>query len=165
MFIMSFDWENLEKVEEQPSMFVLACAGLGLHVQACSCVRSLDLLVRMLFHAHLCLFFSSYMRKFQPMQACKILHTRPHSCPCEKPSKNPSLGIWTPFSFVFHLFTIFTSFLTIFASNYISHVISHSIVNLTSLSHYFFHLSMNLISSTFCRFYLHILAEGVLVGH
>ena len=50
---------------------------------------------------------------------------------------------------------------TIFASNYMSYVISHPIVNPISPSHYSLHLTMNLISLSFCRFYLRTLVWGV----
>lgn len=41
MFRLSFDGGNLENVEEHPSVFVPACAGLGLCAQICSYTRNL----------------------------------------------------------------------------------------------------------------------------
>ena len=127
-------------------------------------MRSLDSCIRKLVLTRVCLFFSSYAHRFQPTHACEIQQMQPHSCASMAPSRNPSLGISTPFSSILHLFAILTSFLTIFASNCMSHVISHSIMNPISLSHYSFHLIMNLTHS-FCKFYLHILVEEVPVRH
>ena len=109
-------------------------------------MRSLDSCIRKLVLTRVCLFFSSFAHRFQPTHACEIQQMQPHSCASMAPSRNPSLGISTPFSSILHLFAILTSFLTIFASNCMSHVISHSIMNPISLSHYSFHLIMNLIS-------------------
>jgi len=85
-----------------------------LHVQACSCMCSLYLCVCRLVLAHVCLFFNSCACRFQLAHVYRILRTQPHSCACMVSGKNPSLGIWTPFSSMLHLFAILTSFLTIF---------------------------------------------------
>ena len=57
MFRLSFGWENLENIEEQPSVFVLACVDLGLRVHTCSCGHNLDVYAGLFLHA--CIYFSS----------------------------------------------------------------------------------------------------------
>ena len=126
-------------------MFVLAFAGLGLRTQPYLCVHGLVL-------ACVYLFFSLCACRFQPAYACSFLSTQDPSYARMAPGKNPSLGILAFFSSVFHLFAILKSFLTIFASHYMPHLTSHSIVNPISLSHYSFHLIMNLISFSFIGF-------------
>ena len=88
-------------------MFILACAGSGLHAQTCSCVLSLYLCVRRLVLACMYLFFSLCTCKFQPTYACSFLRTQDPSCAHMAPGKNPSLGILAPFFIYFSSFCNF----------------------------------------------------------
>ena len=117
-------------------------------------MRSLYSCIRRLVLARKYLFSSLCAHRFHPAYTYRILCMQDPSCACMAPSKNPSLGI-------FHLFAILTSSLTIFAFNCTSHVISHPIVNPISLSYHFFHLIVNLIILSFCRFLPHILVGEV----
>ena len=145
-------WVLIEKTLKK-SKNTLLCSFL------CACAACI--------HAYVGLFLSACVCSLvhEPKHACSILCMQPYSCACVAPGRNPSLGIWTPFSSVLHQFGILTSFLTIFASHYMPHITSRFIVDPISLSHYSFHLIMNLMPFSFCGFYLHILVEGVLAGH
>ena len=109
MFRLSSSWEKLENVEEHPSMFILACANLGLCVQACSCARNLYSFVRRLVLVRMYLFFSLYARRFHLRMRAKFFV-------CMVPSRNLSLGILALFSSVFYLFATLTSCFTIFCT-------------------------------------------------
>ena len=115
----------------------------GMFLRACVCSS---------IYAHTS--FSLHMR-------AECLHTEPYSCTRIPRGRNPNLSIWTHFPSVFYLLAMLTSFFTIFASNCMSYVIFHPIVNPISLSHQSLHLIMNLISFSFYRFYLHTPAKGV----
>ena len=133
IFWLSFGWENLKNVKEQPSVFIPTYVGLGLHAQTCSCVCSLDWCICRLILACMYLFFSLCAHKFHTTYACRILHTQACSCIHMAPSRNPSLGILVPFSPVFHLFATLTSSFTIFCTQlYVPcHISSYCASNIT----------------------------------
>ena len=117
MFKMSVGWEKLENVEEQPSVYVLACIGSAYvrrHVLACiACIHVyiglfLYVCVWSLVHA----WAGSDLRI--PAYACRMPAHIASSYARMPAGRNPSLGIWTSFSSVLCLFAILTSFLTIF---------------------------------------------------
>ena len=122
-----------------------------------SCIRRL-VLVRV------CLFFSSCACRFKHMHASRMPMHATSFLHMHVGWQKPLFGLWNSFFICSSSICNFNIIPQYFASNCISHVISHPIVNPISFSDYSFHLTMHLISF-FSRFYLHTLAEGVSVGH
>ena len=152
MFWLSLDWENLENIKEQLSVFVPACTGSGLLAQTCSCACSLYSCMRRLVLARVYLFFSLCACRFHLAYVCKLLRMQDSSCACMALGRNLSLGNLAHFSSVFICSAILTSSFTIFALNCMSHVIPYPIMYSISLPHNSFHLIINLIPLSFCRF-------------
>ena len=103
-FRLSFGWENLENIEEQPSVFVFMWAESSLHTQTCSCVCNLNSCVCRLVLECVYLFFSLCMHRILSAYMCRILWKQGLSCVHMAPDKNPNLNIlahfFTCFSFV-----------------------------------------------------------------
>jgi len=77
MFRLSFVYEKLENIEEQPFVFVLACVDLGLRVRTCSWIHSLASCIRRFVLACVYLFFSlcmvgSSQRMCAEFYVCKV---------------------------------------------------------------------------------------------
>ena len=139
----------MKNIEEQPFVFILACAKLGLCMQTCSCVHNLNSCLCSLVLAYVYLFFNLCVSRILSLYAYKILCTQDLSCLLVALSGNPNLNILAPFSPVFHLFAILKSPLTIFELKCMSHVIFYPIMHPISFSHHSFLLIMNLISLSF----------------
>ena len=147
MFRLSFDLGNLEK-DEHPFVFVPTCANMFLYTQpvfmrtqACSCTR-----------VSVLLFMAC---SFQPTHLCKILSSQLSSY--ARIGRNPSLGIWTPFSSVCN-FNIIPHYFRI--QLYVPcHISSCCESNITFSLFFSPNHEFNLILHF--RFYLHILAKGV----
>lgn len=132
----------MENIKEHPSMFLPECTSSSLRAQTYSCVRSLDSCVCRLALTCVSLFFSLYACMFHLVYACRILSTEDLSYVCMTLGRFPSLGILAHFSSFFHLFTILTSSLFIFALNCMSYVTFLPIVHPISHSHHSFLLIM-----------------------
>ena len=100
-----------------------------LHAQTCSCVRNLYSCVNRLVLACVYLFFSLCMRRFHPVYACKILHTRDLSCARMVLGRNPNLGILAHFSSVCNFNVILHHFCTQFYA--LCHISSYCTSNIT----------------------------------
>ena len=103
MFRLSFDWENLENIKEQPFVFIPAYTGSGLQAQTCTCTHSLYSCMHKLVLVCVYTLFSLCAHKFHSAYMCRLLRTQDYSCACMALGRNPSLGFLAHFSSFFHL--------------------------------------------------------------